>query len=71
MRSLSVAEVVPVLNSIATGRVSLPSTTVPSIIPLIDALLRYADQSYPAKLILPSKSVPAEAVGDAIVPLEP
>ena len=71
MRSLSVATVVPVLNVNAVGTESVPSTTVPSIIPLIAALLCYEDPSYPAKLILPSKSVPAEAVGDAIVLLEP
>ena len=39
MRSLSTAEVVPVLKYSAVGIVSDPSTTEPSTCPLIDALL--------------------------------
>ena len=39
MRSLSVADVVPVLKINAVGTVLVPSTTVPSITPLIVALL--------------------------------
>ena len=61
MRSLSIADVVPVLNIIAVGTVLV--LTVPSITPLIVALLCHPDPSCPAKLILPNKSVPPEAVG--------